>query len=149
MRFGASNMTYVGQRGQTCLIAALAMVWDIKFEEVVKMIGHTGVPQGIHNQEVVDAILKQGMAMVIIEAHPAIVDPLTKKIESMWTENQRDRRFEEYLKNRKAVLIGVNKQGAPHAVAYDGEDVFDPASSVRYPLEDFTIKEAWLFFHIL
>lgn len=142
-------MTYVGQRGQTCLIAALAMVWDIGFEEVVTMLGHNGVTSGIHTQEVVDAVLKQGMAMVIIEAHPAIVDPVTNKIKSMWTEDQRDRRFQEYLKNRKAVLIGANKQGAPHAVAYDGEKVFDPASCVRYLLTDFNIKEAWLFFHIL
>lgn len=148
-------MIYVEQRGQTCLIAALAMALSIEYEDVVKMLGHDGTSMrgggmtGIHPQEVIDALLPQGVIMVIIEQHPSFVPHETINTVGLWDEIHRERRFLNYVKNRHSVLIGKNKQGGPHAVAYDGEKVFDPASCVRYPLEDFTIKEAWLFFHIL
>lgn len=148
-------MQHIMQRGQTCLIAALAMAWGTGYDTVVTMLGHDGTRiqdgglSGIHPQEVIDIVSHNDVAMVIIEYHPTYKPKDTEIIKSVWTDEQRETRLRKHLENRWTVLIGQNKHGAPHAVAYDGKEIFDPASSIRYPLEDFTIKEAWLFFHTL
>lgn len=148
-------MKYIPQQGQTCLVSALAMALEIEYIDVVKMLGHDGTKiqdggmTGIHPQEVIDVLIKQGVIMVIIEQHPSFVPHNTLNTVSLWDELHREARFRNYIKGRNSVLIGENNQGGPHAVAYDGDKIFDPASSIQYPLEDFTIKEAWLFFHTL
>lgn len=149
-------MKHILQQGQTCLVASLAMVWDKSYDEVVSLVGHDGTKiqylgakyplRGIHTQEIVDVAWHLGMAMIVIEQFPqlgAIVDgdvetQLIADVDVLTT------RMLSYLHNRRAVLLGPNATGGPHAVAYDGEIVYDP-SGTKYPVLDFGIREAWLF----
>lgn len=149
-------MKHIMQRGQTCLIASLAMVLDKSYDEVVKLIGHDGTEvayqgavyplRGIHTQEAMNLAWGLGLAMVVVETFPQLGAMVGGQVESQLIDGSTrlQARMYTYLDRRRAVLLGLNATGGPHAVAYDGEIVFDP-NGTQYPLADFGIREAWLF----
>ena len=151
-------MNYVPQVGNTCIIASLAMVWTVKFEDVIRLLGHDGLEptfpeskypeRGIHSQEIMDTAYKAGFAMVIIQAAPVHGPQDGKGSRTLDTQKLMDYRFNKYLENRNSVLIGENIKGVSHAVAYDGKQVLDPAIPVPYELDKFHVREAWQFYLI-
>lgn len=151
-------MRLIEQQGYNCIIASLAMVWKLEFDEVVKLIGHDGTSLqfpasdrpyvGIHSQEVLDVALKRGDAMVIIQFYPMQGPGDGKGAKLVWTAASCYRRFRDYLINKHSVLIGETEGGRGHAVAFDGLQVYDP-NCVIESLSDFEIREAWQFHRIL
>lgn len=151
-------MKLIKQRGYNCIIASLAMVWGIEFDEVVKLIGHDGQKKvflksdrpyvGIHSQEVLDAAIKHGYAMNIIQYYPVQGPQDGKGSQIVWSNDDCYIRFRDYLINKYSVLIGLNKEGRTHAVAFDGVQVYDPDVGL-YSISDFEINEAWQFHRIL
>ena len=151
-------MKLIKQQGYTCVIASLAMVWKLEYDAVVKLIGHDGQkkvfmesdrPQvGIHSQEVLDAAMKRGYAMVVIQYYPVQGPQDGKGSKVVWTNDECYTRLRDYLINKHSVLIGMNKYGRTHAVAFDGLQVYDPDAGI-YSIADFEITEAWQFHRIL
>lgn len=151
-------MQLIKQRGYTCVIASLAMVWKLEFDQVVNLFGHDGTEltfpgsrrpeKGIHSQEVLDVALKRGYAMVVIQFYPVQGPGDGKGERLVWYKFRCQDRFHDYLINCYSVLIGKNKEGRPHAVAFDGLQVYDPDKGI-YSTADFEIREAWQFHRIL
>lgn len=130
-----------------CTLAAAAMVTGKSLEELIELIGHDGSEiihpelnppgnrKGFHMQEIIDACLELGWAIVPIEAIPAQtatgVDCYT--LESKRFKNHEDR-FLHHLLGSKGILLGATK-GYWHAVAWNGKKIFDPRGK-KYTLSE-------------
>ncbi|MCK5020570.1 MAG: hypothetical protein KAS32_26360 [Candidatus Peribacteraceae bacterium] len=151
-------MKYISQRGPTCIIASLAMVWGCSFDDVVNEIGHDGTeimfpesnwPEGgINLQEILDAAFNRGLAMNVIEFYPRMGPADGKGERLVYTEEEANLRLRNYLVHDWCVLRGENKQGCRHSVAWDGIQVHDPDIG-RYSIADFKIDEVLQFHRIL
>lgn len=150
-------MEMVLQKGSTCMFASLAMVWNYSLDEVISLFGHDGTEivfpdsafpmRGIHPQEILDVAYSEGYGMLMIELLPARHPQDDKyKPVAIDDEDVLESRFLRYIYKRLAVLIVQKKEsGNGHCVAWDGDEIFDPASGLRLELTDFVILEAWIF----
>lgn len=103
-----------------CLPATLAMVTDLTIADILSVIGHDGSEtvdaeqpepycrRGFEWQEIVKAALHLGIALV---EYPDIL-PM------------------------RGILLGTSQNDIPHAVAWSGELIHDPAGG-RRPLNSF------------
>lgn len=105
----------------SCLPCAFAMALDETFEEMIFHLNHDG-------SEII---------------RPDMPEPLCRKAfdvnELLQVAIQLGYGFIALPKppdKLKAVLLGETKNGVPHAVAWTGNRVYDPAGG-RYPLSDF------------
>jgi hypothetical protein len=95
---------------------------------------------GHHIQEIIDVCWQRGISLTPLEpqpkngcaAYPGEWQPVFK---------EESTRVANYLKGAKAILLSMT-----HAVAWDGDIVWDP-NGVHYPLSEFSLREAWLLRH--
>lgn len=123
----------------SCLAASFATVLNLSVEQIVEYVEHDGSevlwphlndPQkrrSFHIQEMIDVAVRFGYSVTPFEAMPR---SRVKGQSSVWNVEMRDGnayRINKYLGSGKGVLTGLNLIGKPHAVAWDGLKVHDPA----------------------
>jgi hypothetical protein len=132
------------------------MLLDVYPVEVVEDLGHDGTKiihpnrkgtakyQGVHIQEILDVCIQHGMILTCIEARPVMINT-EGDTHIVLAQPAAEQRFKEYLRGNKAIIIGQGPytQQAQHAVAWNGERVYDPIG-FTYPLYRFSPAEAWI-----
>ena len=132
-----------------CVLYSAAMVMDIDVDYLVGILGHDGLGVengemvGIHMQEIQTAYyLMFGEMLSSVELIPVS----QRKVDLphyIVCKMAPSKRLTYMIAGHRAILLGENKRGAYHAVAYDGETIFDPVGK-KYPLDDFALQEAWV-----
>ena len=144
-------MNLLRQSGDNCLLYAAAMVLDAKPSDICAAVGHNGNdiwwPDEVgakrlrshHPQEIIDYAALLGFTFVKIVAIPRIgwteetckpifVDPMI--------------RLERWLRGRVAILL-VASGNLNHAVAWDGETIYDPRGYTK-SIDDYEIESAYI-----
>lgn len=126
----------------SCLPSAFAIVLDRKVQDVVEAVGHDGSnivfqdlpdPQrrrSFHIQEVLIACLKLGHVFLPIYQQLTITPNGLQKFSWICQE------YDEFVSTHIGVFTGLTSGGRRHAVAWDGQEVYDPVG-VRYNLSGF------------
>jgi hypothetical protein len=101
---------------------------------LIGKIGHDGEEDGFHTQEIIQA-LDNHYHFVMIERRPHKQNPETGEVKpcsfSTWTAEQR---FVRQLLRGEGVLLGVNQNLKPHAVAWKNQKAHDPATQTTFDL---------------
>lgn len=135
-----------------CVLASAAMVMEEPIIVLERLIGHDGSKiihpelglnarrEGFHFQHIIDVALALGYAITPIEAEPV----QTATGHDSYVVDFRDfnsslDRFKAYLENTKGIIIGPTSTGLWHALAWDGEQCYDPQGKT-YSFEDIKIK---------
>jgi len=138
-----------------CLLYSAAMVFETDVEELTRFLGHDGLEvvddtlpepncfRGIHPQEICDFAWSTLRSLQYIQAIPMLACDGSDVRTAVYTQERAADRFYEYVEKKTAILTGLNRNGNPHAVAYDGNMILDPVGKT-YGLDCFQIKEAWV-----
>jgi len=75
-------------------------------------------------------MLSRGRAVTEIQRYPRATHPTTLKQRTITFKEggELDNRFARHLDGNEGVLLGVNAQQAPHAVAWQNNHIHDPAT---------------------
>ena len=111
-------MKLIKQSGPRCLVWSAAMVFDVEPEEILKFLGHDCVA-GVHMQEIQSFALSKGHLLAPFESMPTLVG-IDKPVTIPHWHLQPWLQFE-------GIMLGETRKGNYHAVAWDGEQVLDPA----------------------
>ena len=123
-----------------CLLASAAMVMDVHPDVLTELIGHDGkeiifpklpMPisiRGFHIQEVIDCAFEYGYSVTEIQALPSLT-PDHKHEYLIKFNISNDERFLRHITYHKGIITGETKK-CGHAVAWDGEMVFDPRGCI-------------------
>lgn len=129
----------------SCLPTAFAMILQCEPREIFEIIDHDGSEilypdqpdpncrRGFHLQEMFDV-------SVHFLQYPVVIEPVPHVLvgEVMRPIPMPENRFEHYLQLRPGVLLGCHETGKNHAVAWDGDKVFDPRGQ-KYEIDEFNI----------
>ena len=149
-------MQLLKQSSDNCLLYAAAMVLEVTPEQLIQSIGHDGEevwwPEQIgsqkkrsfHIQEILDAARSLNYSFICIDAIPLIgIDDFN--IKEIYPEPML--RLASWIKDHPGILI-VDSGGIGHAVAWDGEQVFDPKGFIK-SVEDYIIESAYLLIKLI
>lgn len=132
--------------GWSCLPTSFAMVLGVPISRVISIIGHDGSEivypdlddprcrKGFHFQECIEAAYVLGSNFGFFEATPLLVldDTHYQELNCVPT-------LEMLLQRHVGVLGVTTKKGYGHAVAWDGQDVYDPTLGARFPISRYEI----------
>lgn len=100
--------------------------------------------RNFHIQEIIDFCWKRGILLVPIEPCPASIPPVEGVAPYIIPFENPDERFSEYIKGNIAVFEGVMQETKKrHAVAWDGEKIFDPSGKI-VTFHNFAVETCWL-----
>lgn len=134
----------------SCLPTAFAIATGIPIEKIIEYVGHDGSDiifpeyeepycrRSFHPQELIDVCLQKNFMVVPIEKQPKVIAK-----HSIHNVPMHRNRMSRYLLNYTGVLVGMNQEDRPHAVAWDGNRVLDP-NGTEYHIIDFTIETIFL-----
>lgn len=111
-------MKLIKQKGPRCLVWSAAMLFDVEPEEIIEFLGHDCIA-GVHIQEIQSFAMSKGFLLAPFEGVPVLVG-LDKPIN---IPNWSDQPWLEF----EGIMLGETNKGNLHAVAWDGEQIFDPA----------------------
>jgi hypothetical protein len=145
------NLTLLLQpNAWSCLPTAFAMVLQTTPAAIFEYLEHDGSEiiwpdkpeplrrRSFHIQEMFDFCIAQYVYPVAIEALPCIYPGEVCEDEKEILEIERVVDIEQYLVRRPGVLVG-EYEGNRHAVAWDGELVFDP-TGYKYQINEFGLE---------
>jgi hypothetical protein len=137
-----------------CLVYAAAMILNADVEDILSSIGHRGQEMvwpgrdwptclaGVHIQEIQDVAYKYGKCFYPIEFEPTSRCSEGAPAHFSYKNRNLKLRMMNYLIDKRAILVGKT-----HAVAWDGEQVYDPNGMI-YEIELFMLErkliEAWV-----
>jgi hypothetical protein len=144
----------------SCLLASFATILQAPIEHLIREIGHDGSEKpsefdifgepfcrrSFHIQEMIDCCDRRGYSVTPIDAAPVSVVQLKQHVGSYaypLDMNGNAARLLRYLEGRLGVITGRSLRGYPHAVAWDGQQVLDPASGEHYGIHLFTVQTFW------
>lgn len=137
-----------------CLVYSLAMLLDEDISVLIQELGHDGMDRvfdgpiphcynGHHIQEIVDVCITRGLSLTPVDYYPRYASALAPQDwRPLYSESLAAERFERLLTGRQGILIG-QYQGQGHAVAWDGNIIWDP-NGLAYKLNDFRPQQAWI-----
>lgn len=129
----------------SCLAASFATVLNLSVEQIVEYVEHDGSeiiwphlpdPQkrrSFHIQEMIDVAARFGYSVTPFEALPRAKVYQEDRVYPLEFKAGNAYRINKHLDSAKGVLTGFNLTGKPHAVAWDGQLIHDPAG--RYTLD--------------
>ena len=140
----------------SCVLASAAMVLDTDVKTLIEMIGHDGsevvlptLPEpakrrGFHMQEIIDCAIKLSHTITPIEVLPYST-PDGKAEFPVNFQISNEERLLHYMKRGSGIITGLARKFR-HAVAWDGNKIFDP-HGLTYPLQDCKIEIDcfWMF----
>lgn len=129
-----------------CLITSAAIVLGEKnIDNLIKELGHDGskelepgIYQGFHYQEIIDLAFHRGYPVTIIELNPRSESYKTGKVWEVDFIINKWRRFNDYLKNARGIICGLRSDY--HAVAWDGEKIYDSGKNIVTDLNHIDMK---------
>jgi hypothetical protein len=139
----------------SCLPTAFAMVIDRYVEDLIKDIGHDGseiiwpeLPEpycrrSFHIQEILQTIWGYGVLAMPIQVSPVSMSHGSTRPYRVPVQFSPETRFRYIMTLASGVLIGETQNGQPHAVAWDGNKIFDP-NGTTYGIESFVLETFWL-----
>jgi hypothetical protein len=134
----------------SCLPTAFAMVLDIPVAKIFETLDHDGSEvifpdepepycrRSFHIQEMIDVCMLRNIGVVAVELHP-----VSEAQGHQYKVPVSNRRLDYYIVNYNGVLVGVGSSGKPHAVAWNGDKIYDP-NGTTYGITDFTIDTFYL-----
>ena len=149
------KMKLIKQTIDACLLYSAAMILSVDPKILIDEIGHDGQDiwwpelkgcqqkRGHHIQEIQDCFIRRGKCLYPVELMPTIHTDSKFKPETIFKINNAMERFQIHIAYKTGILIGMNRYNKAHAVAWDGQRIFDP-NGMSYGLEDFRIREIWL-----
>lgn len=132
----------------SCGLVSMAMLLDETPEALALELGHNGGEmfwpnekepecfRGFSNQEFIDLCFDRNLALIEIIAEPAIFNHRGQP-KKIWEAEKIEQRISNYMAGNAGMIIGVLESGARHAVAWDGQRVFDPIGFI-YRFENST-----------
>ncbi len=138
----------------TCLATAFAMALDVNVEDLIKGLGHDGSEilfpelgergqRGHHIQELFDYCLANSIRIVTIDAMPLSRYKDTEP-KMFLSQDAMNLRMANYLENYFGVLAGTTEHGCNHAVAWNGEKIFNPAGIIETNFEHLEIMHFFI-----
>lgn len=137
----------------SCGLASLAMLLDADVDDLILELGHNGGElawpddtepecfRGFSNQEFIDLCLRRNIALIEIIAQPQIYN-YRMVPKPIMTLEESDQRIQSYMTGNQGIIVGMLESGARHAVAWDGERVYDPVGFVyRFESSDPDVRE--------
>jgi len=122
-------MSIIKTNRWSCLLDSFAFASGIPAYELATWIGHDGTDCGFHTQELIEVLLDRGLAITEIQRYPVAIHPETLEQRTItFGGSGCERRFVRQLYGRKGVLMGVNYQLNPHAVAWKNNQIHDSAT---------------------
>ena len=109
------------QKGPRCLVWSAAMLFEADPEDIMEFVGHDCV-KGVHIQEIQAFAFSLGYLLAPFEPRPSLGD--NQVLVPNW-EGEPWLQFE-------GIMLGQNRNGNLHAVAWDRSNILDPA-----PMPDF------------
>jgi len=141
----------------TCTAVAFAMALGIAKHKILKQlpdpseiiwpIAQHGY-RGHHTQELIDLCYSYGQSVMQIDVMPVFSHfsgELQGQTRAYGLEDHFVERLKNYLEYNYGVLTGTIGFNAGHAVAWDGEKVYDPMGLVRFDLEFMNIQHFFIF----
>jgi len=138
-----------------CLLFAAAMVLNVSTVTIIEEIGHDGTEiwwpklmaprneRSIHIDEIQDFAFNRGFAFAPISRNPQSWQGRGTVIRDVFSsEDTRESRFRHILVGKDAIIFG-QMAFLKHAVAWNGEKIYDPNGRI-YPLENFKAEEAYI-----
>ena len=115
-------MKHLIQQGKLCTVYAAAMVFNVEPDEILKSLGHDA-KKGVHMQELQRFAIGRGEGLVLFEFKPVLEEePI-----DVWQEP-----LTPLDLGYSGIILGYTLAGAPHAVAWDGEKIFDPSPNPSF-----------------
>lgn len=138
----------------SCLVTAFAMALDINVNDLIKSLGHDGSEikfpelgergrRGHHTQEIVDLCIKNGIKVVLIEAAP-LGRHVGVEDQFYLTNDEMNFRMAYYLEHYYGVLCGMCSDTVAHAVAWNGESIYNPSGIVESSFEHLQIMSFFI-----
>ncbi len=133
----------------SCVLAAVAMVFNADQRKLIKEIGHDGseivlptLPEparrrGFHLQELIDCVVRRKYSVTPIEVLPYST-PDGKADFPINFQVSYEERLLRHMHNTRGIITGLGKKWR-HAVAWDGKQIYDPHGLI-YPSHDIKIK---------
>lgn len=137
----------------SCLPTSFAMALDKEVQQVLSLVGHNGSEiiwpklkepycrRSFHIQEMILISYALGYTCTPFEAIP-VSKPLGATEPYAIDIATPQGRMNDLLFDNYGVLIGLGKSGLPHAVAWDGYQIFDPNGTI-YNISSFTLETFW------
>jgi hypothetical protein len=119
---------------RSCLADAFAHVVGVPVLNLVHRVGVNCIEDGFHIQELMEAV---GDDWLVEDIHrnPRKVNPTTMEIAKCRFGNKNEeQRFAIALALGPGVVMGNNRRGSTHAVAWDANNVTDLSTGEHYPL---------------
>jgi len=128
--------------GWSCLPVAFAMVLDVPYQEILGFCGHDGSEimfpdsadphcrRAFHAQEMLTFALHSGRFVTPIEMRPNSMN----KFGSTFVLPEQGLYIRDYMSLYTGVIVGYMR-GNPHAVAWDGNLIYDP-NGTSYKMSD-------------
>lgn len=137
-------MKLLKQHDGLCLLYSAAMLLDVRPEDLIMEIGHDGMKQMwlpdprrvVHTpDEIQDCFVRRGFCLYQVGVYPIATPGNGLVPRPIWSEDQAAKRFEDHIRDVHGLLVGEALNGEGHAVAWDGEYIYDPRGRI-YRLED-------------
>lgn len=140
----------------SCFPTSLAMVLNCELDYIIRSLGHDGsmivnptAPEPLnrrafHPQELQDFLWRHNYFWSEWQVNPALdigdnLQPLR-----IYTDEERNKILSNLLSSHKAILVGDSPyNGYLHAVAWNRKLIYDP-NGMRYPIEEFPIKNFYI-----
>lgn len=133
----------------SCMPFALAMALDVPVEDIIRLVGHDGshhpwpvpfqfVRAGFHIHEIIDvAFLYYRRLLCPFVREPTVTcDERCPEIPAKFVGTDTDARWRWALRNNTGIMTGqMMDTGVGHAVAWDGQKIYDPRGYV-YSYDD-------------
>lgn len=132
------------------------MVLDIPVSKIIADVGHDGsdimwpqLPEprcrrAFHIQELIQVSYDLGYLVTPFEAVPLLT--AGDGIIDIQFKEAPKQRFQRIMRGNYGVITGATPQGSPHAVAWNGDVIFDTNEKI-YPISNFVLDTFWMLSH--
>ena len=139
----------------SCLPTSFAMACDRDLDSLLLELGHNGseiiwptLPEplcrrGFHIQELIYVVYHLGHCVMPFEARPCSTNQGHGSLYEIPFNQDPQQRLMAIMQGVYGVITGTTLNGQPHAVAWDGVKIFDPAG-IKYGLDNFILDTFWL-----
>jgi len=117
----------------SCVLDSFSRVTGLPPQHLLEAVGHDGIPNGFHTQELITPLVHEGFSVTPIELNPRALNEKGDVWVIQFDGGNRIR-FIHHLANGEGVLTGFNAQERPHAVAWKDGKIYDSALAEPYEL---------------
>jgi len=114
-----------------CLLYSVAMILGTSVQELETAVGHRGdPPKGHHFVEFIKPARSIGYTLCYVPVMPVNIS--SEGHHPVYTQVQARQKLEDWLAKNYCVILGKNKRGVGHAVAWFRTHGIDPSGGDRF-----------------